>query len=90
MKKVFIALLSLSAFFALSYIIIAKESNSDEGLSIGERFHKETSITWLGVLGDMFRSKPKEPPQYKTYPDTIEYSLKVVTFPLEIVFPSKT
>jgi SagB-type dehydrogenase family enzyme len=76
MKKVFIALLSLSAFFALSYIIIAKESNSDEGLSIGERFHKETSITWLGVLGDMFRSKPKEPPQYKTYPDA-----KVIKLP---------
>tara|TARA_B100000315_G_scaffold222250_1_gene226192 strand:- start:4419 stop:5231 length:813 start_codon:yes stop_codon:yes gene_type:complete len=68
MKKVFIALLSLSAFFVLGYIVIAKGSNSHEDLSIAELFHKETSITWLGVLGDIFRSKPKEPPQYKTYP----------------------
>ncbi len=76
MKKIFFALLSLSAFLVLSYIVIAKESNSHKGLSIGERFHKETSITWLGVLGDMFRSKPKEPPQYKTYPDA-----KVIKLP---------
>jgi len=69
MKKVFIILLFLSAFFASSYFFIARESSSKEDLSIGEKFHKETSITWLGVLGDMFRSKPEQPPQYKTYPD---------------------
>lgn len=51
-------------------------SNGENELSIGERFHQETILTWLGVMGDLFRSKPQKPPQYKTYPDS-----KVISLP---------
>lgn len=40
-----------------------------EDLSIGERFQRETSMTWLGVAGDLFAPRPKEPPKFKTYPE---------------------
>ncbi len=33
----------------------------------GEEFHRETALSWGGVLGDLFRSKPPRPAQYKTY-----------------------
>ena len=44
-------------------------SEVDKGLSIGERFHRETSLSWTKVLKDVFRRKPARPPAYKTYPD---------------------
>ena len=46
------------------------EQETDEKLTIGERFHKETSVTWRGIIADLFRSKPDAPAKYKTYPDT--------------------
>ncbi len=68
-----IALLSALVF---SYGLWAWGKNPQKKLSIGERFHYETSMTWRGVVGDLFRAKPKRPPQYKTYPET-----KVVKLP---------
>lgn len=68
MKKILFILLVLLFFWLFSYVPFVSKSKTEEDLSIGERFHKESSITWLGVLGDMLRSKPKQPPQYKTYP----------------------
>ena len=47
----------------------------EKDLSIGERFHYETSLTWRGVIGDLFRSKPEKPSQYKEYPDAVETKL---------------
>ena len=58
-------LLLMSAFIQLAY-----SEDVEKELSIGERFHYETSLTWRGVIGDLFRSKPKMPPQYKNYTDT--------------------
>lgn len=43
---------------------------TDKKLTIGERFHKETSVSWRGIIADFFRSKPDAPPQYKTYRGT--------------------
>ncbi|GAN31820.1 beta-xylosidase [Candidatus Brocadia sinica JPN1] len=43
---------------------VEKESN------IGERFHHDTSLTWLSVIRDLFRGRSKKPPQYKNYPDS--------------------
>ncbi|NOX38187.1 MAG: SagB/ThcOx family dehydrogenase [Calditrichaeota bacterium] len=37
--------------------------------TIGERFHRETALSWTRVLKDVFSRKPPRPPQYKTYPD---------------------
>lgn len=37
-------------------------------LSIGERFHQETSLTWQRVLGDIFKRLPESPPLFKYYP----------------------
>lgn len=48
----------------------------DNELSIGERFHYETSLTWRGVIGDLFRKKPEMPSQYKNYP-----KVKVIKLP---------
>ncbi len=41
----------------------------------GERFHRETALSWGGVLGELFRSKPPRPAQYKTYPGTKRITL---------------
>ncbi len=38
-----------------------------ENRTIGERFHQETTLTWRGALGDVFRRKPPKPPAYKSY-----------------------
>ena len=35
----------------------------------GERFQRETALTWRSVLGGLFRFKPPEPAPYKTYDD---------------------
>ncbi len=45
--------------------------------TIGERFHRETSLSWTRVLKDVFSRKPPRPPQYKTYPGA-----EVVQLPL--------
>lgn len=55
----------ISVVFALGFSVRAKEQQE---LTIGERFHQETSLTWSGALGDLFRPKPKKPPQFKNYP----------------------
>ncbi len=49
---------------------LAYSKGTEKELDIGERFHHETSLTWLGVVGDLFRGKPEKPTQYKSYPDT--------------------
>ena len=61
-----IAIIVLSVLtFVCVFFAQAKEKKKE--LSIGERFHYETSLTWKGVLGDMFRGKPKKPSQYKKF-----------------------
>ncbi|MFQ5962804.1 MAG: SagB/ThcOx family dehydrogenase [Candidatus Scalinduaceae bacterium] len=54
----------------------AYSEDVEKELSIGERFHHETSLTWRGVIGDLFRIKPKKPSQYKDYADA-----KVIELP---------
>jgi SagB-type dehydrogenase family enzyme len=57
-------------------ILLAQQKEQEKKeVSIGERFHRETSLTWQGVGGDMFCSKPKEPPQYKVYPGASKIEL---------------
>ena len=58
-----------------TFIQLAYSEDVEEELSTGERFHYETSLTWRGVIGDLFRSKPKMPPQYKNYTDTTTIKL---------------
>jgi len=66
-----------AVLLALSFvcILLAQDKVRKEDLTIGERFHYETSQTWKGVLADMFRAKPEEPPQYKTYPNSKKIGL---------------
>lgn len=49
---------------------IAYCEDNGKDFSTGGRFHSETSLTWMGVVGDLFRGKPKKPAQYKNYPDS--------------------
>ncbi len=60
-------LILLSFLILASVCVLAQEEDSNRNLSIGQLFHQQTSLTWQGVLGDMFSSKPSKPPQYKTY-----------------------
>jgi SagB-type dehydrogenase family enzyme len=53
-----------------TFIQLAYSEDEEKELSTGESFHYETSLTWRGVIGDLFRIKPKMPPQYKNYTDT--------------------
>ncbi len=64
----------------LACVLLARGKEHKNELSIGERFHYETSLTWRGVLGDMFRSKPKKPAQYKTYPSSKKVKLPAPTY----------
>ncbi len=66
------ALLNVLIFIS---ILLARQKEEGREVSIGERFHKETSLTWRGVIGDMFRAKPKQPPQYKVYPGASKIEL---------------
>ena len=58
-----------SSVFLLLSLFILSPSSSEEDLDrkagIGERFHHETSLTWLGLATDFLHAKPKEPPLYK-------------------------
>jgi len=56
-------------------LLLAQQKEERKEVSIGERFHKETSSTWRGVAGEVFRAKPKQPPQYKVYPDANKIEL---------------
>ena len=75
-----IRVLSLSiavlVLLASSLRPLAYSKEAEKELSVGGRFHHDTSLTWRGVIGDVFRSKPKKPPQYKNYPDS-----KVIKLP---------
>jgi SagB-type dehydrogenase family enzyme len=64
-------LLIVSIFVGL----LLAQQKEKSGISIGERFHKETSFTLRAAMGDMFRAKPKQPPQYKVYPDSDKVEL---------------
>jgi len=71
----FVISMAMLGVLAFACVLLAQEKENVKELSIGERFHYETSLTWRGVLGDMFRSKPKKPPQYKTYPGSKKVEL---------------
>lgn len=62
-----IILLSITLFLVPYTVMMVREQKPQSDLSIGERFHEETSLTWRGAIADMFRSRPKSPPLYKTY-----------------------
>src|SRR3972149_8405902 len=68
--------IAVLVLLASSLMPSAYSKEAEKELSIGERFHRETSLTWLGVIGDLFRGKPEMPPQYKNYPDS-----KVIKLP---------
>jgi SagB-type dehydrogenase family enzyme len=66
MRKFVIAAVILAVVVFVG-VLSGREKGQRKKLSIGERFHYETSLTLSGVLGDMFRAKPKKPSQYKHY-----------------------
>jgi SagB-type dehydrogenase family enzyme len=51
-------------------------NSNPQNLTIGERFHKETSLSWKKALSDIFQTLPKSPPLYKEYKDA-----KVIRLP---------
>lgn len=72
--KLEIAIIVL-AVVAFAYVLLARGREDKKELGIGECFHYETSLTWRGVLDDMFRGKPKKPNQYKSYPGSHKIQL---------------
>lgn len=73
-----IVLLFVLAFISV-FVAGGKEQNK-ENMSIGDRFHYETSLTWTGAIADAFRAKPKKPPQYKSYPSAQKIELTKPTY----------
>jgi SagB-type dehydrogenase family enzyme len=72
-------------FTIYSTLSVSAEEPSREP-TIGERFHKETSLTWRDIVGDLFRSKPERPLPYKTYPESKTIQMPVpdhIGIPLE-------
>lgn len=47
--------------------LMAKDKGNKKKTTIGEQFHNDTSLTWRGVLGDVFGKKVKRPAPYKVY-----------------------
>ena len=75
-KKVKLILVTVLAIvFLIGIVTMAPEKQNKTPESIGHKFHRETSMTWKGVLGDLLTSKPKKPPQYKNYPNAKKISL---------------
>ena len=69
--RAFYTVIVVIVLLITNLITIAYSENSEKELSIGESFHYETTLTWRGVLGDLFRTKPEKPPQYNNYTDTM-------------------
>ena len=59
----------------VGYQTLPAGQETDRELTIGERFHNETSFSWHGIIADLFRSNPDAPPQYKTYEGTLRTQL---------------
>ncbi len=68
--RVFPIIIAFMVLLVTAFIQLAYSEDEEKELSTGESFHYETSLTWRGVIGDLFRIKPKMPPQYKNYTDT--------------------
>jgi SagB-type dehydrogenase family enzyme len=66
MKKLVVILTALTLCVA-GYAPEAEGRGEQKDRGIGEHFHGETALSWSGALGDIFRTKPKKPPQYKMY-----------------------
>ena len=68
-----ISILVIAAILVLTsvagYVLLNPGQKPRKELSIGERFHYETFLTWRRALGDVFQFKPKEPSRYKTFPE---------------------
>jgi SagB-type dehydrogenase family enzyme len=64
--------------FVSAFVFVFLNFGKDDRkkLSIGERFHRETALSWRDVVRDIFSQKPSKPPQYKTYEGTKQIKLK--------------
>jgi len=74
-EKKFLTLLSLILIVLSDGYFSSTAIHAKGELSIGESFHKETSLTWRGAIGGIFREKPAKPPQYKGYPGAKQIKL---------------
>jgi SagB-type dehydrogenase family enzyme len=68
MRVILPAAITIFILLQISFMLQVYGQDVEKELSIGERFHYETSFTWRGVIGDLFRKKPEMPSQYKNYP----------------------
>jgi len=66
---------ALLIVLTLAGVLLAQEKEQEQKMSIADRFHYETHLTWRGAIGDIFRKKPKKPPQYKSYPNAKKIEL---------------
>ncbi len=71
----FVIAVAVLGVVACLCVSLAADKKREKELGISDRFHYETSLTWRGVLGDMFRDRPKKPPQYKNYPNSEKVAL---------------
>ena len=56
--------------FLLAAACVWQPTTASAADSIGEKFHKQTSLTWTEAIADVFRPKPKQPRPFLTIPGT--------------------
>lgn len=66
--KLFVTLALLIGLLATGYCVMTKQTDEYTRLSIGERFHQETCISWRGMLCNFLQPKPSHPERFKQYP----------------------
>jgi SagB-type dehydrogenase family enzyme len=71
MRKYISLMIFLTILIPLLLLVTSdgEAEKKKDDLTIGERFHAESSLTWSSALGDIFRPKPKKPPLFKRYRD---------------------
>jgi hypothetical protein len=67
-------------FFMPVFMYPAYGEKPQKELSVDERFHSKTSLTWRSVIGDVLRFKPERPPEFKTYPESPRIKLPEPTY----------
>ncbi len=79
--------LTLGSTALFVYLTLVQAENIDKELSIGERFHQQTALTWWEAIGGIFSARPEKPPLYKNYPGARVIKLLKPTYqglPLEV------
>ena len=58
----------LGSLWGLAAPFLAWSNVRAQTATVGERFHRDTALSWRGLFAELFQSKPPRPAQHKAYP----------------------